>query len=250
MGRCRPGFRFARQAHTIELEQWPVTLIAHDWGAFDASLVLTSRPELVERVVLLDVGAQPASFISRKRPKLLFVGTGIVLYQTVNALIYLLGRFALLTALADWLNALWIPRICSLANTAERLAPLPMLREVVPSLLLPLRWNEEDYGRPMSSSINYFYLNAGRFVQSASYKRMHETLNSPPVPLLFLYGTGSFHDALWEAKLSSPEWPTCDAAFIESGHWFFRRPSGAKRTSETILRWMDRTSSGTAESSM
>ena len=228
-------------ASTIERERRPVVLIAHDWGAFIASLVLTRRPELVERVVLLDVGAQPASFVTPARPKLLFVGAGIVAYQAVNALIYLLGRIHLLTVLADWLNALWIPRLCSLANTAEQMALVPLLRDTVPNLLVPRRWHAEDYGRPTSSAINYFYLKAFSFFPSKSYRQMHATLNAPPVPLLFLYGSGSFHDALWEAKLSSPEWPMCDAAFIECGHWFFRRPSGAARTSEAIIRWMDRT---------
>jgi pimeloyl-ACP methyl ester carboxylesterase len=226
-------------AAAIQKEQRPVIVVAHDWGACVAGLLLSSRPELIERLVLLDVGKIP-NFFNPRRPTLLLHGASIVGYQSVNALIYLLGLLSWLRPLADRLNALWVPRICSLANSAEE-DLLPLLTATLPALLRPRRWQREDYGRPISSQINYFYFHAPRFVSSESFRKMKAALDTPSVPLLFLYGTGAFHDELWEAKLASPEWDQCDAVRIERGHWFFVSPAGAKLTASTIQSWIGRT---------
>ena len=201
-------------AAAIRAEERPVTVIAHDWGAYVASIVLTEHPELIERLVLLDVGAFSLRW---SNPKGLLTGLGIVCYQGINILIYLLGRsrWRPLRRLANAINGVWAPALCAASGS----------------------W--DDYGRVTSSNVNHFYANfVSRFARSEGHKRMVATLRSPPAPLLFLYGSGWFHDPQWESALRSAEWPECDAAFIERGHWFFRTFEGRALTASTIIRWM------------
>ncbi|KAL1507593.1 hypothetical protein AB1Y20_007212 [Prymnesium parvum] len=200
-------------AAALREERRGATVVAHDWGAFVAALVLARAPSLLHRLVLLDVGALPRF---SRHPTLFPRALAIASYQAVNALIYALGRAPPLTPLADALNRRWVP------------------------LLLPA---EEWYDRPVASEVNYFYFHAPSFLLSAAYEEMRAALHAPAVPLLFLYGSGYFHDRRWEEMLASPEWPDCDARRVAPGHWFFRSPQGASLTSAAINEWLCRTES-------
>ena len=235
-------------ARTIKNEQWPVTIIAHDWGAYVASLLLVGHPELIEHIVLLDVGAQRPPC----RLKVLLMAPTLVAYLLTNAIIYLMGRSHWLRRVADALNSCCI--------------------QVVHPCLLPPSWENENYvGRPTASTINYMYFHLPRFLLSTSYQRMNAVLHASPAPLLFLFGTPFFHDERWASKLASSTCPKCDAAFVRwgdcvqsssprsfeerkrrathkltrsprtvplAGHWFFHGPQGAEQTAAAIHQWL------------
>ena len=58
------------------------------------------------------------------------------------------------------------------------------------------------------------------------------------MPLLFLHGTGIFHDAAWAAKLQTLR-PACDASFVAKDHWFLQAEPA--RTRELLCAWLDET---------
>ena len=238
----------------IAAEDRPVTLVAHDWGSFVSSVVLERNPELIERLVLLDVGAQPPF-----TPWLVPRFAGIVAYQAVNILIYYVGRLPACGGVANLINALWITAFCSLFGDTSR----------------PSRWLREDYGRPTGSRVNFFYAHALGFVRSPAFRRAQAALAAvwcvcvwprcvatacgrrvrppcdrrvqaavspalPPFyrpqaalrrpsspPLLFLYGSGHFHDEAWAGELAGPTRPLCDSARIPGGVSRARRVNAA-----------------------
>lgn len=202
----------------LHKEGRPVVMIAHDWGAILASLVLAAQPELIDRLVLLDVGAQAP--LTRWSLKMLLHRSAIASYQTMTALIYLLGRLRFCVRVADFLNKWWIRFLVELDAHGDRV---------------------EAYDRPTASCINYFYIQVPCFLCSKSYQRMNAALNAPRVPLLFLYGSLWFHDERWSQKLKSKECVLCDALHIRSNsqHWFFLNPVGADLTTAAISRWME-----------
>lgn len=203
---------FARLAALVataiqeEVPSRSVTLVGHDWGAFISAMVTRDHPELIKRLVMLDIGAQPAG------PSL--AGIGIVAYFLVNILIFMLGRISLLRSLADMLNALWIPLLCGRAS---------------PSF-------QRSTSRPTASAFNYFYAQAVPSLLLGGFGPLRESLWEPRVPLLFLHGTGIFHDAAWAARLQSLS-PACDAVFVAKDHWLFQAEPA--RTRELLCAWLD-----------
>ena len=120
-------------AETIRSEAGrPVTLVGHDWGCQIVAMVLRDYPDLVKRVVLMDVGVQPRNFLAS--PWLAFRGLSILSYFCVNIAIHFLGLVKPLRFLADAINARWISLLCKAASPS---------------------FSMDD--RPTSSSLNYFY---------------------------------------------------------------------------------------------
>lgn len=203
-------------AAVIEAEKRPVSLVAHDWGAFVAGLLMSRRPELIRRLALLDVGAQPTSFLA---PSLAIRWVLIATYQSINALIYamylLLGVLGLrpLRRLLDALNIVWIATLCTPSGF-------------------------KCYGQPRHAAVNYFYYNAVSFLATSDYTRMQAALRKPPMPLLFLHGTSMFHDATWAAAMRAR--PSCSAVFVGRGHWFWYREPECERVVRELCAWMGR----------
>ena len=192
----------------------PLTLIAHDWGSIIAAHALARHPEVdVRRLVLMDVGAQPAfSTWLLLLPRLSF----IVAYQSINCLIYCAGRLGPAAAkIADAVNRRWV-RVFH-PHPAEKYA-----------------------GRPTGHEVNYFYRHALASFASRSWREANAALRETRVPCLFLYGLSLFHDAGWAAGLASgARGPLCDAQCVHPSHWFYRREP--QKTLSLLAEWLDRT---------
>lgn len=202
-------------AATIQHEQQPVILIAHDWGAVISSLVLAEHPDLIQRIVLLDVGLPPERLECTFR---LLIQIALFAYSCINAAIYLLGRVRCCTRVADWLNKNWISQLLALDSSNETI---------------------DMRSRHSASAINYLYAQRLRVHCSKRFRQANAALKEPQVPLLFLYGSTLFHDKAWRLQLMSDDWPSCDAHFINpGGHWFFHHELGAELTSEAIRKWL------------
>lgn len=202
-------------AGTIEAEAAAgATLIAHDWGCVIAALVLAARPSLVNRLALLDIGCQPTLKFALGTLALLPRVLCIVAYQTLNALVYAIGCLGL-GWVAACIQAVSLPIFCSLGGAGFR----------------------DDYGRPTSWRINYFYFNALSLFVSREWRRANAALRRPTVPLLFLHGSGMFHDHAWAEELrSGAAGPRCASRFVVKDHWLQRRRPEA--TASCLLEWL------------
>lgn len=191
-------------------EAAPITLVGHDWGAVICSALAREHPDLLNRLVLMDIGAQSHPL---KNPLLL---VGIATYQIINACIYLIGRIPFLRGLADTVNAIWL------------------------WLLLAKLGGEPSYGPCRRSSGNFYYRHVFSYIASGGLDQALRYIKKPPptLPLLFLYGTGVFHDKQWEARLQSDELPLCDAAFVAKCHWFHHREPAT--VARLIASWLSK----------
>ena len=79
--------------------------------------------------------------------------------------------------------------------------------------------------------MNYFYYYALTGALGGSVQRV---LRKPPCPLLFLHGSGTFHDEAWAEALNRR--PLCEARFICRDHWFFQ--AEPRRSREALCAWL------------
>lgn len=158
-----------------------VTVVGHDWGAYLAYLLEQKHPELVSRIVALDIGGhfEPRSVLHA----CFFVG-----YQTWLAAAFLIGHTV--RPLGDVLTRAF----CHLMKTPRRDA---------------------------RASMNYFYFYIWRGLLNKKYASSLLRRYRPTRPLLFVYGGAKkypFHSAKWEKTVAAT--PESRVVRIDSAnHW-------------------------------
>jgi len=162
----------------------PVMLVTHDWGAYIGYLLERAHPQLVSRMVALDVGghARPGSF-----KEVLF----ILSYQWTLVFCWLLG--GILPPLGDFLS-----------------------RALGKLIRVPRRQRAELRSR---CNYPYFYFWRGMFLPR--WKSSLLGYYQPACPLLYLYGQAKpvmFHSERW-LRIVAESGGRCSG--IEgAGHWF------------------------------
>ncbi len=179
----------------------PVTLLLHDWGCVYGYRFAQVHPELVRRVVALDVGDGG----SQAHLDSLGVGAklGIFAYQ-------------------NWLSLAW--RIGGSVGDA-------MTRSFAKRVRAP--------GDPatIGSRMNYpYWIRWGRSGQSYDELRPFE----PSVPTLYVWGTRKpfmLHSPEWVHTIDAA--PGSRAVALESGHWPMRER--AQELNALLLDWLEET---------
>ena len=197
----------------------PVNLVLHDWGCVWGFLMQRKYPELVKRIVAMDVG-HPAMFSAGWRSLPLAIGLGMS-YQYWLMLAYWANRVTQGThfsvfgsALGDWMARVFV------RLTRPRLAHDG-----------PTEWSR------ITAAACYPY----HFFQSSwgvSFPRVGESKATPPsCPCLFLYGRRKlyhFHTRGWEAGLRARS--DCTVTPLPCGHWLpVERPDDVNRAMQSWL---------------
>ena len=180
----------------------PVTLVLHDWGCLYGYRLAALHPELVGRVVALDVGdgGSPEHLASLGAVAKL----GLVAYQ-------------------NWLSLAW--------RVGGRLGDA-MTRAFARAVRAP--------GDPatIGSRMNYpYWIRWGRGGESYAEVRPFE----PSVPTLFVHGTEKpfpLHSREWARRVDAA--PGSRAVAMAAGHWMMReRPD---ELNALLLDWLDASS--------
>lgn len=146
--------------------QTPVTLVAHDWGAYLAYLVEQKNPTLIKAIVGLDVGGH---VVPRNIQELVFMPS----YQI-------------------WLASAWLMRK-SLPKVANRMSQ--MFASIA----------EAPHSGKVEARKNYIYYYVLKtLLNPKSHKNL--LINyKPQCPILFIYGEKKpfmFHSKKWEKQVS------------------------------------------------
>lgn len=180
----------------------PVYLIGHDWGAYIAYQIESRHPELVQKIVGLDVGGYLA-------PQSIMDAVSIAGYQL-------------------WLTSAWLMRNV-LPKTADNMSKL-----FASLIKAPGNGN-------INSNMNYPYFYFWRDMLIPKYQNHLLKDYKPHCPVLFLYGKSKpfmFHSKKWEQMLSRRA--DCEVhAISDAGHWLMRdRP---EVVNEMIKKWVEPT---------
>jgi pimeloyl-ACP methyl ester carboxylesterase len=177
----------------------PVMLVTHDWGAYCGYLLQRTHPDLVARMVALDVGghAKPGSF------KEVFF---ILSYQWTLVLCWLIGGL-----------------IPPLGNVLSR------------ALASLIRVPKRQVAR-LKSRFNYPYFYFWRGMFLSRWKGSLLGYYQPTCPLLFLYGLGKpvmFHSKRW-LEIVAESGGRCEG-IAGAGHWFME--SHPDIVNQSITDW-------------
>lgn len=189
-------------AATIRLHQknnTPVKLVTHDWGAYTGYLLQRTHPDLIDRMVAMDVGghARPGNI-----KEVLF----ILGYQWTLVFCWLVG--GVLPPLGNALS-------CALA----RLIQVP----------------ERQVAR-LKSRFNYPYFYFWRGMFLAHWKGSLLGYYQPTCPVLYLFGQGKpvmFHSQRW-LKIVIDSGGRCQG-IDGAGHWFME--THADIVNRAIAEW-------------
>ena len=216
-----PGFDLSRPRRPLALDQMvaffkavlqqvsahaPVTLVLHDWGCVFGYEFAARHPELVQRVIGVDIGDSNAwAFIKSLR---LNARLMIFLYQFWLALAWLIGGAA-----GDWMTR-------AMARAMHCRTPA------------------QDIGAQM----NYpYYIQWFR-----AYGSYHHRLRfKPHCPMLYVYGRRKpfmFHSQQWLQKLEAT--PGSAVRGFATGHWVMVAQPEA--FNQCVAEWLATTSPATA----
>jgi len=173
-----------------------MTLVLHDWGVFWGLMAQRRCPELVKRVVAMDVGP-PSSLASGWRTLPLVVFAGLA-YQY-----WLLGAYALARSTDG--NALGV--VCR--PVADAMA------RAMAAMVVPSRGPAQGSRVTADACFPYYYLQIDWGVRGIIHDH-----TEPACPCLFLYGTRKpfmFHSSSWVRQLAAR--PDCHVVRVPSGHW-------------------------------
>ncbi len=159
-----------------------VVLVGHDWGAYLAYLVEQKRPDLVGKLITMDVGGH---FVPSSIGHAFFMMS----YQLWLVAAFFCGK--ILPALGDWMTG-----VMSMAARAPR---------------------EKD----VTYRMNYLYFYIWRAMLLVKYRPSLLTRYRPTRPILYFYGlkkTYHFHSARWIRMLN--ELPSAKVVPVEGcDHW-------------------------------
>ncbi|MGM0564288.1 MAG: alpha/beta fold hydrolase [Pseudomonadota bacterium] len=190
----------------------PFTLIVHDWGAFYGYLFTRHFPELVKRLVALDVGAA-----IKKQPNpigYLMIPT----YQLSLAFAFALSR---IPAAGPFLGNM-------------------LTKGVLAGLgLFGSQYSGPTRRTPLSPVLNYPYF---YFWKDALTGKLPLSMSLPDIPFFFGYGTQGlkkvmmFHDERWLNKMGR-KMGNKVVAFEQSSHWLMRdEPEKLNHEIESFLQ--------------
>ena len=174
----------AAKLKTCQKNNAPVTLVSHDWGAYLGYLLERSHPEMIERMVALDIGghARPGSL----REMLSIIG-----YQWFLIFCWLVG--GLIPPLGKLLTR-WLGRLIG----------------------VPRRQQAE-----LNSRCNYPYFYFWRGMLLAWWKTSLLGYYQPSCPVLYLYGKRKpvmFHSERWLQIVAASGGRS--EGIDGAGHWF------------------------------
>lgn len=158
----------------------PVTLMLHDWGCFYGYLFAARYPELVTRIIGVDIG--DAGSRRHRRELTLPAKFATIAYQFWLAAAWRIGG-----RLGDWM-----------ARLIARVARAP-----------------GDHRRVRAQMGYPYYVQWARWFRGERPGRM-----APHCPLLFLYGKRKpfhFHSKHWASELAAK--PGCRVIGLDTGHW-------------------------------
>lgn len=192
-----PGFGEEDEAHDFpELVDFivqkiraigsPLILVGHDWGAILSYMVEHEHPELVERIIGLDVGSGGVRTL--KDVPL------AVIYQSILA--------------GTWIARRKFPKFSGkISKSIATLARAPF---------------RED-ARPHKNFIYYYFI---RNLLIPKYRRHLLLKYTPTCPLLYIYSESKpimFHSKGWETYLRKRS--DCEVVTVRGSHWFmFEKP--------------------------
>lgn len=190
------------QQLTQDLDSKKVTLISHDWGAYLSYLLEQNHPELIERMVTMDVGGHLKA--SSLKHFLSMVG-----YQWWLIAAFLIGY--LLPSLGNWMTR----KFAKVARAPHANSP------------------------HIQFKMNYLYLYIWRGLICKKYRASILKRYQPLAPLLFLYGRKKpfmFHSSYWEKTLTKLH--HCEVLeFSDCGHWLMI--DNPERTNTEIQKWLE-----------
>lgn len=214
-----PGFDLSRPARPLSLEhmvqlfraiavrvcpQQPLTLVLHDWGCVFGYAFAARHPELVERVVGVDIGdSNSAAFrrsLGRKQQLMIF------LYQFWLALAWKFGG-----ALGDWMTRAMARAMRCPADPAA-----------------------------IGAQMNYPYY-IQWFGAYGSYRGLPRFV--PHCPMLYIYGQRKpvmFHSGQWLERLNGT--PGSAARGFRAGHWVMLDQGEA--FNQCLVAWLSQPAAG------
>jgi pimeloyl-ACP methyl ester carboxylesterase len=194
--------------HTCPGQQ--VTLLLHDWGCVFGYEFAMRHPELVQRIVGVDIG--DAGSRAHRQALTTKAKWMVFAYQAWLALAWVIGGHVN-AALGDRMTR-WMARLLRCRSDA----------------------------RFIGSQMNYPYLIAWTGAHG-SYRRALRF--DPRCPMLYLWGRKKpfqFHSVQWVEALRAR--PGCRALEFDTGHWLMTAQPRA--FNEAVAAWLDETSAAAA----
>jgi len=166
-----------------------VTLVVHDWGAICGYLMHEQNPDLVQRIVGLDVGW-------RMNGMTIPGGAGIIAYQAFLNLFFLMPK--------------------SIGSTLSN----------IEAILLARFW-DKDAG-PVTSEMNWPYRSAWRDMLTGGPLKRMDGYVPKDLPFLFLYGERlpafiRFSDEQWVKNVEKTCPGVSRVKSFDGSHWFLRK---------------------------
>ena len=197
------------QAHRRGGEQ--VTLVVHDWGSVTGIQLQRQFPQLVKRMVIMDIGPTDSLGFGA----VFFMGA---YYQWFNQAAYLTWRYVPLIgeSVGNWMHRTSISRFKS---------------EL---------WNRGPQDQSASAAYYYHHFQKDYWLHFLGRGKQlfqpRQGVPDPSCPTLFLYGTkglgGGFKQ--WMDQLKAR--PDCDVKAIPGDHWFMLK--SPQETSDAVIEWL------------
>jgi len=166
----------------------PIQLVGHDWGAIISNLAMEKDPDLYTNYIGFDL---PAFTKAAPLQYSALTLAGIIAYQMINIILFLMWNIPLLSYVSDWLTTMWL------------------------KIFLGNRWRRgEEYVVFPSGKLHYFYLHSWLHLESISNNKIPNNRT-----LFFISKDKIFEDKNYKSELESR---TDGSAYIHSkhsGHW-------------------------------
>jgi len=186
-------------AAIVKYSQAKVIVVAHDWGAVYAEYLQARHPEIVSKMILMDVGGfkidAPASYA--QVPTMVLTGLAYQ-YGMIFAFLFSgrIGRFLARRA-AKW------------AREQAVKGSLPKFKPFA---------NSKNVDFVGECGYPYYYHHRDFILQLIGFKRPQ--ISSIPCPTLFIYGNRKpfqLHNTKWAERIASRE--NCAVVSVYCGHW-------------------------------
>lgn len=226
---CAPNFHKVAQLIAQVIEQKKngteqVTLIVHDWGSVTGIQLQRQFPDLVKRMVIMDVGPVDDGTLST------YVAMGVY-YQWFNQMAYLMWRYVPVIgeSFGNWMHRVQLRRF-----KFEQ-------------------WNKADMNQSASAAYYYHHFQKDYWLQwlGGSPQIVGPPTNgapNPACPVLFLYGKKGLGRAFKPWYLELQKRSDSDVLEIPGNHWFMLK--SPEQTSAAVLEWLEIEGGGKLRSRM